>query len=483
MTLADAPRARLVEPGSFEPEQHVYPRALNAQPHPLVRAFLRMDNRRIAQRYAHLHPEVRPEAIDELLASTPRHFRWAGADLFHAATAEGVRRVVVVETNSSPSGQKSMPLLDESEPLGGYGRLLSRALLPLLKSRRGLPHGVDAVLYDKNEMEASGYAAALAELTGRPCWLAPFPTGAADPPVRVRDGLLELRDEAGAWHPIRAALRYVTQRPWDRIPPLTRTALLNPVLCCLAGGRNKALAAKAYDFYNAEIAETGLRIQVPDTIWDVSREEVPLWVRRMDGFAVVKNPYSNAGQGVWTITSEAELRAFMDLEQRYDRFIVQALVGNSGWSSRGEQGRFFHIGTVPDRKGRIYAADLRFMVGAGPEGFFPVALYARRARRPLSATLADGGSSWDMLGTNLSVPLPDGGWTTETQRLLLADERDFNRLGMGLDVLIEAYLQTVLAVTAIDRMAGRLVTTKGTFRRRLFASLNPDERLAAEILR
>ncbi len=33
------------------------------------------------------------------------------------------------------------------------------------------------------------------------------------------------------------------------------------------------------------------------------------------------------------------------------------------------------------------------------------------------------------------------------------DSRDFNRLGLGLDDLIEAYLQTVLAVTSIDRMA------------------------------
>lgn len=476
--------ATLVEPGSFEPERHVYPKALNARPHSLVRAFLRLGNARIAQRYAHLHPEARPEAIAALLAGQPRHFRWAGADLFHAATAEGVRRVVVVETNSSPSGQKSMPLLDEADPLGGYGRLVEGALLPMLKGRRGLPAGgADAVVYDKNEMEASGYAAALAELTGRPTWLAPMPAGADDAPARVRDGLLEVRDERGVWHPIRAGLRYVTQRPWDRIPPLTRTALLNPVLACLAGGRNKALAAKAYDLFNAQLADTGLRIQVPETIWDVGHEEVPLWVRRMGGFAVVKNPYSNAGQGVYTITSETELEAFMALEQRYDRFLVQGLVGNSGWSSRGEQGRFFHIGTVPDRRGRIYAADLRFMVGAGPDGFFPVALYARRARSPLSATLEAGAASWDMLGTNLSLKREDGSWTTETERLLLADERDFNRLGLGLDVLIEAYLQTVLAVTAIDGMAQRLVTKKGAFRRRFFASLNPDPRLHAEITR
>ena len=105
---------------------------------------------------------------------------------------------------------------------------------------------------------------------------------------------------------MRAAFRYVTQRPWTRIPPVTRTAMLNPVLTCLAGGRNKMLAAKAYDLLSAELAPTGLVVRTPETIWDVALAEVPLWVQRMGGVAVVKVPYSNAGQGVYTIASQAD---------------------------------------------------------------------------------------------------------------------------------------------------------------------------------
>lgn len=52
-------------------------------------------------------------------------------------------------------------------------------------------------------------------------------------------------------------------------------------------------------------------------------------------------------------------------------------------------------------------------------------------------------SSWDMLGTNLSVAHGDGVFSTESDRLLLMDRKDFNVLGMGLDDLIEAYIQTV----------------------------------------
>lgn len=88
-----------------------------------------------------------------------------------------------------------------------------------------------------------------------------------------------------------------------------------------------------------------------------------------------------------------------------------------------------------------------------------------------------------MLGTNLSVKKDDGSFTTEPSRLLLVDSRDFNRLGIGMDDLIESYVQTVMSIVAIDQMAKELVTSKGVFRRKLFLSMNPDERLAQEIMK
>lgn len=472
-------QVQTVSPGGFEAPRHYYPRVANAQIHPLVRFFLTLGNARIADRYCHLHPEVDPDAVRQVLASTPRWFRWGGTDLFYATDEQGSRRIVVIETNSCPSGQKSMPLLDEDHEQGGYQRLLKRSFLPHLK-RPKLPVGGLAVLYDKNLMEASGYAAALADLTLEDVHLVPCFDADPDPPYRfTEDGILEVRVE-GRWEPIRASFRYVTQRPWNRIPPISRTLVYNPVVACLAGGRNKMLAAKAYDLFNAEVEGTGLSVRTPETIWDVALEEIPLWVARMGGVAVVKIPYANAGQGVFTITSPLELEAFMELEHGYDRFIVQGLIGHHGWSSRTRAGRLYHVGTVPSRQGEIYVSDIRFMVGASPEGFFPVALYARRARKPLVAG-SPGSSSWAVLGTNLSQRLPDGQWTTETERLLLMDSRDFNKLGIGLDEFIEGYIQTVLSVLAIDRMSSQLVTKKGRFRGRLFRSLNPDQRLYDEI--
>jgi hypothetical protein len=478
----DSPHASAVAPESFEPRSHFYSRVLNAQIHPLVSFFLRLSNRRIVKRYCHLNPRVDPEYLTSVLSYTPKHFRWAGADLFCTTTAAGNRRLVVIETNSCPSGNKSMPILSDDDEQAGYRKLIETAFLPLI-SKRKAASGALAVLFDKNYMEASGYAAVIADLTGENVFLTPFPDKAEDPPARFTDGLLEVRDAEGQWRPIRAAFRYVTQKPWNRIPIRTRTRVLNPVVTCLSGGRNKLVAMKAYEIYNAELEASGLQIRTPQTIGDVTKEEVPLWVQRFGGHAVVKVPYSNAGQGVFTIVNQRELDRFMEMEDSYDRYVVQSLIGNYVWSSVERAGRFYHVGTIPDRHGHIYVADLRVMVCGGSNGFRPLAVYARRSRKPLPAELDDGQSSWDVLGTNLSERQPDGSWAASTDRLLLMDRRDFNTVGIGADDLIEAYIQTVLATIAIDKMTATLLTQKGGLRRGLFRSLDDDPALLEEIKR
>ncbi len=478
----DRHAAAVIAPGSFEPRHHFYSRVLNAQIHPLVSFFLRMSNRRIVNRYCHLNPRVDPAVLEQILAYAPKHFRWAGADLFCTTTAPGNRRLVVVETNSCPSGNKSMPLPSEDDEQAGYRKLIETAFLPLIAKRK-VASGELAVLFDKNYMEASGYASVIADLTGENVLLTPFPDGSPDPPARFVDGLLEVRDESGRWRPIRAAFRYVTQKPWNRIPIRTRTRILNPVITCLSGGRNKLVAMKAYDIYNAELEASGLQIRTPQTIADVAKQEVPLWVQRFGGQAVVKIPYSNAGQGVFTIVNQRELDRFMEMEHAYDRYVVQSLIGNYVWSSVERAGRFYHVGTIPDRHGHIYVADLRVMVCGGSNGFRPLAVYARRSRKPLPTHLDEGESSWEVLGTNLSERQPDGSWAASTDRLLLMDRRDFNTIGIGTDDLIEAYIQTVLAAIAIDKMTATLLTQKGGLRRSLFRSLDDDPALLEEIKR
>lgn len=108
------------------------------------------------------------------------------------------------------------------------------------------------------------------------------------------------------------------------------------------------MASRAYDFFNAELTGTGLSVRIPETIRNVTKGEIPLWLDSMGGHAVIKVPYSNAGQGVYTITNKDELEEFMVTDHHYDKFIVQSLVGNASWSSMTRTGKFFHVGTVSD---------------------------------------------------------------------------------------------------------------------------------------
>ncbi len=86
-------------------------------------------------------------------------------------------------------------------------------------------------------------------------------------------------------------------------------------------------ADKAYEFFNLQNSQANLSIHTPETKRNVSKDEVPLYVRSMGGHAVVKIPYANAGQGVYCITNEAELTAFMKSNDMYDKYVVQSLIG------------------------------------------------------------------------------------------------------------------------------------------------------------
>jgi len=474
---------KTIQPGEFEAHKHWYPKAMNATIHPMISFFLNLSQERIITRYCHMHPTVNSEKLHEMLNHRAKHFLWAGADLLNVTSAGGKRQMVVIENNSCPSGQKSMPLVDDNKEQGSYRLMIENTFKPYLKNLRSKIKGGLAVIYDKNPMEASGYAEVIADVMQEQVHYVPFYKDDPDPSVKFEDDIMHIRTEAGEWLPIRAAFRYLTQKPWNRLPLNSKTRILNPVIACLAGGRNKMVAAKAYDIFNTELQEYGLKINTPETIWDVRKNEIPLWVRKMGGHAVVKVPYSNAGQGVYTIVTEDELEQFMEMEFDYDLFIVQSLIGNSNWSSITSAGKLYHVGTIPNAKNQTFVADIRMMVSSTPQGIKPLCTYARRAPKPLIDHIEDGSDSWAMLGTNLSILNEDGSWSSDTNRLVLMDRRDFNKLGVGLDDLIEAYIQTVLSMVAIDKMSQTLINKQGKFRMRLFKSLNNDQSLLEEIMK
>ena len=470
----------VVTPSSFIPHKHWYPKALNAQIHPLVAYFMNMSNERIAQRFTYLNPSVDSNYLQTLLTYKPKYFKWSGTDLMHTTTTKGKKQVVVIETNSCPSGQKSFPLLNENQEKGGYKQLIENTFLPIWK-KAPLKQGVTCVFFDKNEVENSGYAATIADAIKKDVYLVEYHENDYGKKVcfneksRAIEVLLE-----NEWTPVRAIFRYVTQKPWNRLPLFSRTKIFNPIIACLAGGRNKLMAAKAYDFLNAEISEAGLKIQSPTTIWDVNKNEIPLWLEKFGYKGVIKIPYSNAGQGVFTIINKEELDAFMDLEIPYEKFIIQRLIGHYNWSTHHEQELLFQVGNVTSKRGNSYVFDLRMLIHHTPEGIRPLGLYSRKAEEPLTPSI-EGQESKNVLMTNLSIKNDDGSWDSDVSRLLLMDQRDFNKTGLSLDDLIEGFVQSVLCTIAIDKMAQRLITTKKTFKKRLFKSLNDDQALIAEL--
>lgn len=203
----------------------------------MVASFLSLGNDRIINRYCHLNPSVSVEALTKLLTTPPKYFRWSGADLFNVTNLKGKRQMIVVETNSCPSGQKSMPMVNNDDNEDGYHILMRTSFKTMLEERQAcatappLPEGGLAVIFDKNPMEAAGYAAAMADVFKEPVFAAELYVAEKDPdpPVKWIADVMHVRDAQGEWHPIRAAFRYVTQRPWDRIPMSSKTLVLNSV--------------------------------------------------------------------------------------------------------------------------------------------------------------------------------------------------------------------------------------------------------------
>ena len=241
-----------------------------------------------------------------------------------------------------------MPRVDENNEYGSYKRLIGSLYETQLRHvDRSL--GDLAVVYDKNLMEASGYCSLLAELADEKVWLVEYivendeeKENYSSKNVKWHDGFMFVRDRFDQWHKIRACLRYVTQKPWTKLPINTKTLVLNPLVACLAGGRNKALASYAYQRFNDELEKkaSNLTIRQPYSLINVSKCDIPSIIQNDANFrgkAVIKVPYSNCGQGVYTIINQRELDDFMLTEHCYDKFILQSLVGNVNWSRDDNQ--------------------------------------------------------------------------------------------------------------------------------------------------
>lgn len=216
------------------------------------------------------------------------------------------RKMVVIEMNSCPSGNKSVPY--HGWGYEGFRRVMANAFTPMLDQTAIIDGGL-AVFYDvkKQRPESYAYACMLAQITNEPIYLVDVgysrelpnfvrwtPEGVCQLDVSKCGGKQQnggdgqmVQDEEN-WKDLRAVFRYVTRRPWLKLPVLTKTLVLNPVVACLAGGRNKLLAAQAYDLFNKRYADAGLQINIPLTITNVVKSAIPEHAKAMNHQLVVK---------------------------------------------------------------------------------------------------------------------------------------------------------------------------------------------------
>lgn len=71
-------KTEVIKPGTFEPQNHWYSKALNAQIHPLVSFFMNLGKEKIINHSCHLNPLVDKEKLHELLSYQPMHSFHAG---------------------------------------------------------------------------------------------------------------------------------------------------------------------------------------------------------------------------------------------------------------------------------------------------------------------------------------------------------------------------------------------------------------------
>jgi len=448
----------MISPGAFNPDLHYYEKVKNKQQHHEVKTFLSYTINTLIDKYTDKYKSINKHALENLLTYQPKHFFWSGVDLYHLDNDE----MLVLETNSCPSGQKSMP--SDANPGHGYMKLMQQ-FLDLARTKSQVA-GALAVIYDKNHMEVSGYAKQLANVANEPVHFVEISEKENPHITWTPEGVLHLiTKDTPTPTPIRAAFRYVTQKPWSKIPIKTQTFIFNPVIACLAGGRNKLVASKAYDDFNNKYSHTGIKIRIPNTLCDVDFESIDTIVTSMNYCAVIKIPYSNAGQGVFIIHNRQELQEFLANAKNYsyEKFIIQELVSPKG--------------TTPDISGNSYICDLRFMTYYNGTNPVPLIMYARKAKSPY--VKGSNTSGHDMYLTNLSEKTT-AGWHTHSERLILLDIEEYPTLNMNIANLVDAYFQSVFATIAIDMMADKLYDDG--FNIELFKTLNDDPSLLAEIL-
>lgn len=88
----------------FHFSNHFYPKVQRSKIGAVGKRFFNLGNDAVVKRFCELNPHVDGDALAELLAYRPKYFKWAGCDLFNVTDDKNRRQMIIIETNSCPSG-------------------------------------------------------------------------------------------------------------------------------------------------------------------------------------------------------------------------------------------------------------------------------------------------------------------------------------------------------------------------------------------
>jgi hypothetical protein len=428
--------------------------------------YLNMSNKEIAENYSK-RKGIEQQAVMDLLNYKPKFFFNAGSDLMKV-TQNNETKMLVIEVNSVATGSMSFPTRDV-EYYNQYEYIIENSFKPLIKD---IPEddGVLAVLNDANYLEAYTYAVIMARKMSENVYVVNLCEARHyNNYFRINDDYLEIFIN-NKWTKIRACYKYVQTKPWLMLPVQSKTFIYNSLLGCLAGGRNKAIAALAYSILNHELKDKGLKINHPKTFVNLSKEDV-LEKYKERGLGVAKGLYGNGGYDIYFLTSDKDLSFFKEHAMSNNKYIYQDLVGLKSWLKNGADNRYFHIGTnLPDRK----VFDLRMCIAYTKDGYRPSSMFSRTSKEALNENYDEINNFKNVLLTNIGDALD------LNNQIVILDDNGFKRLGLDFNDVIDGFIQTVLAAVAVDKMACRLME-KGSFNFDLFIELNHDYQLYDEL--
>lgn len=112
--------------------------------------------------------------------------------------------MIIIESGSSPAGQNAMPLLDINKRQNGYKFVIQTAFKQALKDSDS-SLGELAVVYNmvEDEMEATGYAAAISEETKEHVWIVMLQEDTKyEQPIKWENQVMYIQDQNKGYYQI-----------------------------------------------------------------------------------------------------------------------------------------------------------------------------------------------------------------------------------------------------------------------------------------